>query len=50
MAAEFREWRETQALEKAIHDKTIDEKKWEEEQLTQAPEFADEDLPKEAVG
>ena len=50
MAAECREWKETQALEKAIRDKTIDEKKWEEEQLSQAPELADEDLPHEAVG
>ncbi len=51
MAAECREWKETQALEKAIRDKTIDEKKCGgEEQLSQAPELADEDLPNEAVG
>ena len=50
MAAECREWKETQALEKALGDKTVDAKKWAEEQLRQDPAVADEDLPAEAVG
>lgn len=50
MAAECREWKETQALEKALRDKTVDPKKWAEEQLRQDSVAADEDLPVEAVG
>jgi hypothetical protein len=41
---------QTQALEKALRDKTVDPKKWAEEQLRQEPVVADEDLPAEAVG
>jgi DNA repair exonuclease SbcCD ATPase subunit len=50
MAAECREWKETQALEKALRDKTVDASKWAEEQLRQDSALADEDALVESAG
>ena len=50
MTAHSRDWKETQAIERALKSKEIDEKAWAESQLAEHDQVIEEEIAREAAG
>jgi hypothetical protein len=50
MTAQCRDWKETQAIERALRAKEIDENAWAESQLAEHDQVIEEEMAKEAAG